>query len=112
MEDEFQHLAAHFGIDLLCYAILSNYFHLVLRSRPDVVALRDDTEVARRWLMLCPKRRNADKQPEEPNEAELNAIRNNPDRLREIRTRLSDVSWWMRRGFVKRLARESIGKRR
>ena len=37
-----------FGIDLLCFSIMSNHFHLVLRSRPDVVATWDDTEVARR----------------------------------------------------------------
>ena len=29
---------ANFGIDLLSFAILSNHFHLILRSRPDVVA--------------------------------------------------------------------------
>ena len=50
MESKLQHLAMHMGIDLLCYAILSNHFHLVLRSRPDVVAAWDNTEVARRWL--------------------------------------------------------------
>ena len=43
-------------IDLLSMAILSNHFHLILRSRPDVVATWDDNEVARRWLLLCPKR--------------------------------------------------------
>ncbi|TVS12939.1 MAG: hypothetical protein EA424_22110, partial [Planctomycetaceae bacterium] len=96
MEEELQHLAAHFGIDLLCYAILSNHFHLVLRSRPDVVAIWDDAEVARRWLMLCPKRRTADNRPEEPNESELDTIRHDPARLQEIRSRLSDISWWMR----------------
>lgn len=96
MELELQHLAKHFGIDLLCYAILSNHFHLVLRSRPDVVANWDDSEVARRWVMLCPRRRDADHRPEEPNEFELNSIRNDPVKLRSIRSRLSDVSWWMR----------------
>ena len=54
--------AANFGIDLHSLAILSNHFHLILRSRPDVVATWDDTEVARRWLMLCPKRKNEDRQ--------------------------------------------------
>jgi len=49
-------LAASFGIDLLGFAILSNHFHLILRSRPDVVATWDDEEVARRWLLLCPQR--------------------------------------------------------
>ena len=96
MEEELQHLAAHFGIDLLCYAILSNHFHLVLRSRPDVVADWEDTEVARRWLMLCPKRKTADNRPEEPSESELDTIRHDPARLQEIRLRLSDISWWMR----------------
>ena len=105
MESELVHLAKFFGIDLLCYAILSNHFHLILRSRPDVVAAWDDSEVARRWRMLCPKRRDAQKMPQEPNEFELNMIRNDPVRLKEIRSRLSDISWWMR------LLSQKIGKR-
>ena len=56
----------------------------------------DDTEVARRWLMLCPVRRSKDRSPEEPNEAELNSIRNDPQKLELIRLRLSDITWWMR----------------
>lgn len=83
VEIELKRLAAQFGIDLLCQAILSNHFHLVLRSRPDVVAVWDETEVARRWLMLCPLRKDADGLPEEPTEFELNTIRNNPGRLAE-----------------------------
>ena len=75
---------------------MSNHFHLILRSRPDVVKTWDDTEIARRWLMLCPIRKKDDKSPEEPNEFELNSIRNDPDKLGEIRLRLSNVSWWMR----------------
>ena len=76
IEEQLQRLAACFGIDLLCFAILSNHFHLILRSRPDVVTTWDDTEVARRWLMLCPARKNDDGFAEEPNEAELNMVRN------------------------------------
>ena len=53
VEKELKRLAAGFGIDLLNFAILSNHFHLILRSRPDVVATWDDAEVARRWWMLC-----------------------------------------------------------
>ena len=77
-------------------AILSNHFHLILRSRPDVVATWDDTEVARHWLMLCVKRKNEDRSAMEPNEFELNSIRNDPEKVTTIRTRLSDVAWWMR----------------
>ena len=96
MELELEHLAKYFSIDLLCYAILSNHFHLLLRSRPDVVEQWDDRQVARRWLMLCPKRRDAENRPEEPNEFELNQITNDLVRLKTIRSRLSDISWWMR----------------
>jgi hypothetical protein len=96
IEDHLRSFAACFGIDLLGFAILSNHFHLILRSRPDVVGGWDDTEVARRWLSLCPHRRHADGSAKEPTERELNAIRRCPVRLAEIRSRLSNISWWMR----------------
>ena len=60
------HQAKHFGIDLLCQAIMSNHIHLVLRSRPDVVKEWDNTEVARRWLMLCPMRRDEHRHHDRP----------------------------------------------
>ena len=96
IEERLRHFASQFGIDLLSYAILSNHYHLMLRSRPDVVATWDDTEVARRWLMICPHRREKDGTPCEPNKQELDAIRNCQQKLTEIRLRLSDISWWMR----------------
>jgi len=55
----------------------------------------DDTEVARRWLLVCPRRKNEDGSASEPIECELNSIRHDPDRLAQIRLRLSDISWWM-----------------
>jgi len=42
----------------------------VLRKGPDVVATWSDTEVARRWLRLCPVRKTVDGQPAEATEAE------------------------------------------
>ena len=47
IENQLQRLAGAFGIDLLGFGITSNHFHLILRSRPDVVAVWDDTKVAR-----------------------------------------------------------------
>ena len=81
IEQQLQRLAGNLSIDLLCFGILSNHFHLILRSRPDVVESWDDREVARRWLMLCPVRKGRDGSAEEPNEFELNSIRNDPDKL-------------------------------
>ena len=74
MEDELQRLAACFGIDLLTFAILSNHFHLILRSRPDVVQAWSDEEVARRWLMLCPYRKDEEGRAKDPKESEISSI--------------------------------------
>lgn len=95
IEQRIEYLAQFFGIDVLCYSILSNHFHLVLRQRPDAVKNWDDTEVARRWLMLCPKKRDKDGTPV-ITEPLLNSIRNDPAKVKEYRSRLSDISWWMR----------------
>jgi hypothetical protein len=96
LEDRHRHFASLFGIDLLCFSILSTHFHLVLRSRPDIVKTWDDQEVARRWLMICPLRKDRHGKPLEPTASDLNTICLDPDRLQEIRLRLSDISWWMR----------------
>jgi len=96
IEEYLQQFAAAFGIDLLGFAILSNHFHLILRTRPDVVATWDDREVARRWLMLCPHRRSPDSAAMPPTQPEINSIANCPVKCAEIRKRLSNISWWMR----------------
>eukprot|EP00913_Durusdinium_trenchii_P028424 g26652.t1 len=89
-------LASVFGIDCLTYAVMHNHLHVVLRSRPDVVAAWSEEEVARRWLRLFPPRREDDGSPAEPTDAELLTILGNAEVLAERRKRLSDVSWWMR----------------
>ena len=96
LEDRLRRFAAYFGIDLIGFCILSNHFHLILRSRPDVVASWDDAEVARRWLMICPRRKDQDGNPRQPSQVELNTICNNGKHLAAIRRRLSHISWWMR----------------
>ena len=96
LEERLVFLAAHFGVDVIGFSILSNHFHLILRSRPDVVAQWSDTDVAEQWLALCPPRRKHTSSPAGPTAAELDTIRNVPARLAEIRSRLSDISWFMR----------------
>lgn len=106
IEERIAFLACYFGIEVLSYAILSNHLHLVLRNRPDVVASWSDTDVARRWLYLCPLRKDDQGVAQEPTEAELDTIRNDPQRLAKIRKRLSHISWMM--GMIaERIARLS-----
>ena len=55
-----------------------------------------DSEVARRWLMLCPVRRDKNRQRIEPTEFELNHICHDKEKVAVVRNRLSDISRWMR----------------
>ena len=96
IEEQLKLQAAQFGIDIISFSVMSNHFHQILRSRPDVVETWGNAEVARRWLMLCPKRKNAQGKPLEPSQQEIDAIANSPVEASKIRTRLSDISWWMR----------------
>jgi hypothetical protein len=96
IRDRIVFLASVFSIDILTYAVLSNHLHVVLRSRADVVAQWSAMEVARRWLRLFPKQRDDNGAPVDPKEHEITMIAEDAERVAEIRSRLSDVSWWMR----------------
>ena len=96
IRDRLEFLASVFAIDCLTYTVMSNHIHLVLRTRPDIVRSWSDEQVARRWLRLFPPRKKKDGQPAEPNQVELNQILLDPARVAKLRTRLSDISWWMR----------------
>ena len=90
-----ERLASVFGVDILTYAILSNHIHVVIRTRPDVIAEWSDTEVALRWLRIFPGRR-IDEQLAEPTTTDVEALANNAERIQLIRTRLSNPSWFMK----------------
>ena len=64
-------LAGVMGVEVLGYAVMSNHFHCILRSRHDVVATWSDESVAMKWWMLCPARKNTDGSPAEPTKFEL-----------------------------------------
>ncbi len=90
------HLASVFAIEVFTYAIMSNHTHQVLRSRPDLARAWDDATVARRWLSLTPRGYHADGTAKAPTEKQLQRLVNQPQRIEQLRLRLSDVSWWMK----------------
>jgi len=96
IRNRLEELAGIFGIDVLGFAVMSNHLHVVVRTRPDIVRQWSDTEVAQRWWRLFPQRREVDGRPSEPTEFELNAIRNDAQKLKTVRPRLADISWLMR----------------
>ena len=95
IQNRLQELAASFGIDCLSFAVMVNHVHVILRNRPDIVALWSDEEVAKRWWQMYPLRKNKDKTPAVPTEGELKMLMT-PVRSKQLRSRLSDISWWMR----------------
>ena len=56
IRDRLESLAGLFGVEVAAFAVMSNHVHVILRNRPDVVALWTDQEVAVRWLTLFPGR--------------------------------------------------------
>ena len=96
IRDRLEFLAGWFGVDVLGFAVMSNHLHVVLRNRPDVATQWSDEEVARRWWMIFPQRREKDGAPAEPVESDLGMVVNDPERLAEVRRRLSNIGWFMR----------------
>ncbi len=88
-------LASVFGIDVLTYAVMSNHIHSILRNRPDVVSQWSDREVALRWLKVYPGRRLGEHLAE-PTDNDVKTLARSKKRLKVIRRRLSDISWFMR----------------
>jgi len=88
-------LASVFAVDVLSYAILSNHLHVVLRNRPDVVETWSDRQVALRWLQIFPGKR-IDEQLGDPTTSDVDLLANDRPRIKTIRQRLSDISWFMK----------------
>ena len=104
--ERLQYLAAIFAIEVCAYAILENHYHTILRTRPDIVALWSDREVATRWLTLFPRHRDIRGAPIPPLENEICALADRPERIAQLRRRLSSLSWFMGRlnEFIARAA--------
>lgn len=97
IRERIEFLASIFGIDIVTFAILSNHFHQVLRSRPDIVRDWSDEEVALRTMRLAGKQWfRPDGTPRKSATAEVARRTNDPKRMQELRARLSDISWWMK----------------
>ena len=95
--DRLRHLATIFAMDVCAYAIMANHYHVILRTRPDIVARWSDQEVATRWLRLFPRHRDLRGTPIPPTDKEICALADCPERIAQLRRRLSSLSWFMGR---------------
>lgn len=97
-EKELKRASRGFGIDLLSYAIMDNHFHMILRTRPDVVQAWSDEQIVRQWHKVCPvfKKSNGNT-IHHPTQADVaDFVARNPAQVDKWRTRLSNISWYMK----------------
>jgi REP element-mobilizing transposase RayT len=101
-------LSTHFGIDVISFAIMRNHMHLLLRSRPELIAVMSDREAAFRWKsLLRPRARRSLFGDVESNaicEKDLASITCSPARIAKVRADLSDL------GFFHRLLKEPCAR--
>jgi REP element-mobilizing transposase RayT len=104
--DRLRYLAAIFAIEVCAYAVMETHYHTILRTRPDIVALWSDREVATRWLTLFPQHHDISGAPMPPTEKEITALADRPERIAVLRKRLCSLSWFMGRlnEFIARAA--------
>lgn len=88
-------LAAIFAIEVCAYAVMENHYHTILRTRPDIAAGWSDLEVATRWLTLFPRNCGIKSRPAAPTEEEVRTLADCPERIAQLRQRLSSLSWFM-----------------
>jgi hypothetical protein len=100
-----EQLAQLFAIEVEFHAEMSNHLHLLVRTRPDIVATWPDDEVVRRMLTVHKIIHSLDGQVEPPSEAEVHIESGDPERVAELRRRLQDLSWFMK------ALRETIARR-
>ena len=89
VEDRIHQLADIFGVAVWGYAVMSNHLHVVVETLPQAVARWSADEVAARWMRLFPRRDQND-------EVRVKALAGNDERIKVLRKRLSDLSWFMR----------------
>lgn len=86
-------LAGIFSIDVANFAIMSNHYHLLLRSRPELIKDWSDAEVIRRYSRLNSKRLVL---KDELDSEAIEALLSEKQKLELYRVRLGDISWFMR----------------
>jgi REP element-mobilizing transposase RayT len=89
VEDRIGELAEIFAVAVWGYAVMSNHLHVVVKVIPQAAAEWSADEVAVKWTRLYPRRdQDASKRAE--------ALAGNELRIKELRGRLCDLSWFMR----------------
>ena len=89
VEDRLHELAEIFAVSIWGYAVMSNHLHVVVQVLPEAVASWKAEEIAARWIRLFPRQ-------DQDVEVRTEVLAGNPERIKVLRERLADLSWFMR----------------
>ena len=91
-----EELAAIYAIAVLASAFLSNHFHLILVNLPELVKSWTDRDVLIRAQRAFPHRFKKMGIHGPPTEEQMKTLLVNHRLIKEMRSRLSDISWMIR----------------
>jgi len=91
-----KNLALIFAIDVANYSVLSNHFHLILRSRPDIVETWSDEECAWKYKLAWPNWEDG-QWSRTPTDAEVRSVLQDAEKLARARGALGSISDFMAR---------------
>ena len=89
VEDRIHELAGIFGVAIWGYAVMSNHLHVVVQILPEEVSRWSNGEIVERWMRLYPRQ-------DQSAEMRAEVLAGNSGRIKELRQRLSNLSWFMR----------------
>jgi REP element-mobilizing transposase RayT len=95
IEDRIHFLAESFAVSVYSYAVMSNHTHIVLSVDPQAVSGWTDEQVADRWLRVFPGVMSHASTDEQKQRVRMGLL-STPERLKEVRERLGNLSWFMR----------------
>ncbi|MHC5025338.1 MAG: transposase [Planctomycetota bacterium] len=109
IEERTRELASIFAIDVCALGVLSNHYHVILRTEPELAEEWTADEVRTRWKRLYPQSLTSsdggDTDALGPHDA-------GQKRLRTLRNQLCDLSWFMRalNEYIARRANHEEGR--
>lgn len=105
IHDRVRDLASCFAIEVSGITVMHNHYHLVLRTRPDLVATWSDEQVVRRWLRLSSKKLELRRPKEQQIQAAL-ADRKLVAKYRDHLSNLSRFMWYLNEPIARAANRE------
>lgn len=95
IEDRLLHISRHYAVSLLAYSVMSNHFHVVLKTNADEAQKWSSEDVATRWLRIFPGPKQIMRDPKSRGQL-IKAMTEDEERIEILRSRLASVSWFMR----------------